>query len=212
VKTTLQRLPESTRLLARGSSICLLLTLGIITACKAKEDKTADSLAAIPLPAPATSDSGTALDSGAGRVTEYGIGRLRAGMSFAEANDSLKGALKTVATTNLAECDYVKWEGGPPGLNVMVVGGKIARVETSDTLVTTAAGARVGDSEDRIKSLYPGRVTVSPHKYADGHYLTVKSANAADSLHFIIFETDRNKVTTFRAGIMPAVAYIEGCS
>lgn len=205
MKPTLKRLSENAR-------VFLVLSLGIFSACKAKEHNAADSLAGIPLPAPATpNESGTVTDSAAGRITEYGIGALRAGMTFAAANDLLKGALKVAARANLAECDYVKWEGGPAGLLVMVVAGRIARVETSDTLLTTAAGARVGDTEARIRSLYPGRVIVTPHKYTDGHYLTVKSANAADSLNFIIFETDKNKVTTFRAGLKPAVEYIEGC-
>ncbi|MBC8089662.1 MAG: hypothetical protein H7Z40_20560 [Phycisphaerae bacterium] len=179
------------------------------SACKPREDAAVDSLAAVPLPAPAQ-PSEIAPDSG--RVTEYGIGSLRAGMTFAAANDSLRGALKAAPGANLAECDYVKWEGGPSGLLVMVVENKIARIETSDTSVATSAGARVGDSEERIQSLYPGRVTVTPHKYGDGHYLTVQSANADDSLYRIIFETEKNRVTTFRAGIRPAVEYVEGCS
>lgn len=206
MKPALQRLN-------RPALAVLLLTLGIFGACKAKENAPVDSLAATPAPAPAAPvNSPSAGDSLAGRITEYGIGALRAGMTYAAANDSLKGALKAAAGANLAECDYVKWEGGPTGIRVMVLEGKIARVETSDSALQTSAGARVGDTEDRIQSLYPGRVAVSPHKYTDGHYLTVKSANAADSLNLIIFETDKGKVKTLRAGIKPGVEFIEGCS
>jgi len=31
-------------------------------------------------------------------------------------------------------------------------------------------------------------------------------------LHLLIFETDGQKVVTYRAGIRPAVEYIEGCA
>jgi hypothetical protein len=55
-------------------------------------------------------------------------------------------------------------------------------------------------------------VTVTNHKYEDGHYLTVRSAVPSDTLHFIIFETANGKVTRFRAGAKPGVEYVEGCS
>lgn len=210
---TWQRLTDALRLPAQSAACLLMLMLTVVSACQPRSDAVGDSLVGTPLPAPAQPAENTNTpDSLGGRVTEYGIGALRAGMTFAAANESLKGALKPTADANLAECDYVKWEGGPSGLRVMVVENKIARVETSDSSLTTAAGARVGDSEERIQSLYPGRVTVTPHKYSDGHYLTVKSANADDSLYRIIFETEKNRVTTFRAGIRPAVEYVEGCS
>ena len=107
----------------------------------------------------------------------------------------------------------MKWEGGPAGLNVMVVEGEIARVDVGDSsTIPTDAGARVGDSEARIKTLYGDRVTVSDHKYEDGHYLTVRSANRADTTHVIIFETTNGKVTRFRGGAKPGVEYVEGCS
>lgn len=70
----------------------------------------------------------------------------------------------------------------------------------------------IGDSEERIKSLYPNRVAVSPHKYTDGHYLTVTPAEKADSAYRIIFETDGKKVVHYRAGVRPQVEYVEGCS
>jgi hypothetical protein len=82
-------------------------------------------------------------------------------------------------------------------------------VEVRDTSTATARGARVGDSEERIKSLYGGRVEVTPRKYSDGHYLTIKSE---DGRFQIVFETDGHKVTSYRAGLLPAIAWVEGCS
>ena len=92
----------------------------------------------------------------------------------------------------------------------MVDEGRIARVEIDSAGIATAAGARVGDTEERIRSLYPGRVTVTPHKYEDGHYLTVNAAD--DSSFAIVFETSKGRVTRYRAGRRPAVELVEGCS
>jgi hypothetical protein len=93
----------------------------------------------------------------------------------------------------------------------MVVDGRVARVETQDSAVATDRGGRVGDSESRIDSLYSGRVTVEPHKYVNGHYLIVAPETAGDSSR-IIFETDGARVTRLRAGLLPAVGWVEGCS
>jgi hypothetical protein len=75
--------------------------------------------------------------------------------------------------------------------------------------IPTAAGARIGDTEARIKSLYEGRVTTTPHKYVKGgHYLTV---TPADTSYRIVFETNGKKVTSFRSGRVPEVEQVEGC-
>jgi hypothetical protein len=143
-------------------------------------------------------------------VTEQGLGPLRTGMTIAEATTALGGALVVPAEYDTTLCDYATWRGGPPGVHVMVDQGRIARVEVDSAGVATAAGARVGDSEDRIKSLYPGRVKVTPHKYEDGRYLIVNGVG--DSSVAIVFETSKGRVTKYRAGRRPAVEYVEGCS
>ena len=155
----------------------------------------------------ATSAGTRATDSA---VTERGLGRLRAGMTLVEAATALGGALIVPVEYDTAGCDYATWRGGPPGVHVMIDGGRIARVEVDSGSVATAAGARVGDTEERIQSLYPGRVTVTPHKYEDGHYLTVNTVG--DSSLAIVFETSKGRVTRYRAGRRPAVEYVEGCS
>jgi hypothetical protein len=78
--------------------------------------------------------------------------------------------------------------------------------------VPTSAGARIGDTEATIKKLYKGQVTVSPHKYTDGHYLTVVPKAPADSAFRIVFETDGTRVLQYRGGRRPQVEYVEGCA
>jgi hypothetical protein len=109
-------------------------------------------------------------------------------------------------------CDYLVWDGGPPGVHVMFDEHHVARVDIDTASIVTAAGARIGDDEARIKRLYPGQVTVTPHKYVDGHYLTVTPAAPADKRYRLVFETVGGRVNRYRAGIMPSVEYVEGCS
>jgi hypothetical protein len=130
-------------------------------------------------------------------------------MTVTEARAVLGGSL---AGPRNAECDHVRPPGAPPGLLLMFVRGQVARVEVSDTTVATAEGARVGDSEARVDSLYAGRVQRTPHKYTDGRYLIVRGPASADTLHRLVFETDGRRVTRFRGGRLPEVEWVEGCS
>ena len=132
-------------------------------------------------------------------------------MTFAEARGVLAG-LKIPKGADKIGCDYAGSDGLPPGIGLMVGEGTIKRVEVRRGKFATAAGAQIGDSEERIKSLYPGRVTVTPHEYTDGHYLTVAPSSMADSAYRIVFETDGSRVLRYRAGILPHVGYVEGCS
>jgi hypothetical protein len=142
------------------------------------------------------------------RVTHRGIGAVRAGMSLRTAELAANDKLVSMQEVS-AGCTFVKTQHGPDGISFMVIDGKIARVDVENTFTTTDEGARVGDSEARIKRLYRGRVRVTPHAYVEGHYLTVISP---DRRYGIVFETDGRKVTQYRAGRLEAVRYVEGCS
>ena len=143
-------------------------------------------------------------------VTPSGIGPLRAGMTRPQAEAALGASLGIDGNDDWQECDYLPAGRLPSGVMVMVEAGTIARVEVGSSAIATSEGARIGDSEDRIRQLYRGRVITTPHKYTGGHSLTVRSAGA-DSLYGIVFETDRNRVTLYRSGRFPPVAYVENC-
>jgi hypothetical protein len=143
------------------------------------------------------------------RVTPTGIGRLRAGMTVTEARSTLPNGL---ADPTRAECDHVAIEGAPGRILAMIVQGRVARIEVQDSATATDVGARVGDTEQRIDSLYSGRVAIMPHKYVDGHYLVVTPTASADSMFRLVFETDGARVTRYRVGLLPAVEWVEGCS
>ena len=160
--------------------------------------------ASAPAPAPPVPDR----QAGEWEVTPEGIGALRAGMSLDEAKIVMRGNL--IVPAKLEQCDYVKLRNAPTGLLVMVEKDAISRIDVTSGTVATVEGARIGDTEEKIKSLYQGMVAVQPHKYTDGHYLVVTPKDAGENR--IVFETDGKKVLRFRSGLRPAVEYVEGCS
>jgi len=146
-----------------------------------------------------------------------GMGPLRVGMTVDEARTALGGDLAMNADNpdhpeGADRCDYPRSARLPAGVQVMVQGQRVVRVEVDSGTAATAEGARIGDAEARIQQLYPGRVTVEPHKYTDGHYLVVRSAAAGDTTNLLVFETDGRVVERFRAGQKPQVQWVEGCS
>jgi hypothetical protein len=150
------------------------------------------------VPAPGTPDM---------TVTEYGIGPIHAGITVAEANAAIGGGF-AAPMGGTSGCTYAVLTKAPRGLWVMLQDGRVARVEVRSGSIATSTGARIGDTESRIKTLYPG-IATTPHKYvAGGHYLTVTGSDPANR---IVFETDGSKVTTFRSGRTPEVENVEGC-
>jgi hypothetical protein len=144
-------------------------------------------------------------------LADTGFGPITIGMTPEQANAAVGGALELPLGMTPDACDYA----GPRGvdsLDFMIELGKIVRVDVRRHDIHTAAGARIGDTEARIQQLYPGRVRVSPHKYTDGHYLTVVPSDTGTHRSRLIFETDGAVVTEFRSGALPQVAYVEGCS
>jgi hypothetical protein len=146
-------------------------------------------------------------------VTPRGVGPVRVGMLASEASAALRKPLvmPNEATAG-GHCTYATWQGAPAGVTLMIENGRVERVDVDSATIPTAAGVRVGDSEESVRSAYAERVTTTPHKYdPSGHNLTVTPASTADSMFRIVFETNGQRVMRFRAGRLPAVQYVEGC-
>jgi hypothetical protein len=197
----------------QGASLllCVPLLLAACTRSSERADQVPVSPPAITAPTPAATAAtpatlttpATAADW---MVTPTGSGPVRIGMTVVEARQALGGQLTPLGPTG--PCHYLRSASAPPDLAFMVIDNHLARVDVANKAVATTAGARIGDSEARIKTLYP-QVEVTPHKYVKGHYLTVLTDNGE---YGIVFETDGQRVTRYRAGRMPEVGWIEGCS
>ena len=181
----------------------VLLLAAVVSACSKEDDKAVKGR---------NGPNGAARDSVSDlALTEDGLGQLQIGMTLTEAVNM--GLLNERPDLKSA-CDFVfpaVGAGIPDGVGVMVVKGKVARIDVDTGAVATDDGAKIGDTEDRIKTIYGDDLQIKPHKYTDGHYMIVKGDSASAGKE-IVFETDGQKVTMFRAGRLPEVEWVEGCS
>ena len=181
-----------------------ITVLALVSACN-KSDETAVKGRTGPNGAGRDSVSDIAL-------SEDGLGPIQIGMNL---DDAVNMGLLNENPTMKTQCDFVfpaVGAGIPDGVSVMVVKGKVARIDVDTGTVTTEDGAKVGDTEDKLKSIYDGDLQVEPHKYIEGgHYMTVMG-DSASAGKAIVFETDGKRVTAFRAGRLPEVKWVEGCS
>ena len=143
-------------------------------------------------------------------VTPTGVGPVRFGSSLAQLNAALGDTLRPKYDVN-DECDHLQPAAFPMGMSLMIERDTIVRVDVDTAGIRTREGAQVGDTEQDVLALYGSRVEVQPHKYTgpEGHYLVIR--DPADTLRLLIFETDGHRVERYRAGLRPAVEYIEGC-
>lgn len=150
------------------------------------------------------------------KVFVDGFGRAKVGMTVNAANNATGTRLVSLDGTPIQSkgCFYVKPKTAPQGIEFMLTDGRIARVDVvNNKQITTVSGAKIGDTEAKIKSLYPGKIKVTPHKYfTGGHYLTFTSNYPNYKNYRVVFETDGNRVTRYRAGKLPEVEFVEGCS
>jgi hypothetical protein len=144
-----------------------------------------------------------------------GIGPIRVGMTVDEASRAAGVRLiKSYEPLNEEFCSYFKPQGEPKGISFMVAKGRIVRVDISNEQVTTIKGAKIGDTEEQIFSLYPGQIRVIKNPLGGpGNNLTFVPRDVADSNYRLIFQTRNDRrVKYFRSGQLPQVEYIEGCS
>jgi hypothetical protein len=145
-------------------------------------------------------------------LNEDGLGPIQVGMTLAEAVNM--GILNENPNMK-KECDFVfpaVGAGVPDNVGVMIVRGKVARIDVDTGSVTTEDGAKIGDTEEKIKSIYDGDVQVEPHKYVTGGHYMIVMGDSASAGKAIVFETNGKVVTNFRAGRLPEVKWVEGCS
>lgn len=138
------------------------------------------------------------------------FGPVKIGMTAAQAAKALRVRVTRDAGYDGDECYYTSPKGGFTDIAFMMQGTRIVRIDIDSKLYATELGAKIGDTEARIKRLYRGKFKVHQHKYFEaGHYIEVGMDGGKFS---ILFETDGKRVTTYRIGKPEQVGYVEGCS
>ena len=148
------------------------------------------------------------------KLTLTGLGGVEIGMTIKQA--SQKTGIQFVNESSGGEeggCFYYKAAQEPQDVYYMVTEGKIARIEVNTKNITTLSGAKVGDTEERIKALYPGKIEEEGHEYVPGgKYLIFVPEDASNQNYRVLFETnEKGIVTQMRSGKLPEVNWIEGC-
>jgi len=131
-------------------------------------------------------------------------------IKFGEKIKDVEALLKEKAIKNkYAEsgCYYVKFKIFP-NVDLMVEEGVVKRAEiriNTPTILNIPASSKL----ENIKSKYP-KVQIQQHKYApNGYYLIFNNANNTKA---IVYEYYEDQIQDIRAGLKPAVHYVEGCS
>lgn len=140
------------------------------------------------------------------------LGSIGVGMTVSQAQQASGLTFNQVASGGEPDCLYYETVT-LKDVSFMVTEGKIARIDIDNPRITTLSGAKIGDSERRIYSLYPRQIQSEPHEYVTGgHYLSFTPRDRIDQNYRMVFETNGRVVTRFRSGKLPEVNYIEGCA
>ncbi|MFC4929228.1 hypothetical protein [Massilia sp. GCM10023247] len=154
------------------------------------------------LPAPSVD---IAPASSANLLRASGVGGIRFGMTLAQAEQA-SGAKAVLPTSFDPACSMVRFPA-LPALRFMLENGIVTRADAGPG-VETALGVAIGDTLAQVRARHP-EVQVSAHKYDEnGHYLTFPEPDGRSA---VILEESGGKVTKMRAGLLPAVAYVETC-
>jgi hypothetical protein len=173
--------------------------------------------------APTTTAPATRPITESSRMSLYGLGEVRGGMTIAEA-EALTGQTFVVDSFDMAEglCYFARIDGFDD-LYFLIENdvaptdpkqGIIGRASVGAGPWTTISGIGVGSTREEVLAAYGERITESPHAYVPGgSYLDFVPADAADSAYRLRFETDADGVVTeMHAGLTRPVGYIEGCA
>jgi hypothetical protein len=138
-------------------------------------------------------------------LSAQGYGPVRFGDKLSAVEQKLEEKSVPLGENDPA-CSSVRFNQ-VPGARFMVEKGIVTRAD-ADAGTPNELGLAVGDTLVQAKTKYPA-IEVGPHKYLPaGHYLTVRSDSPKAA---IIMEEDGKQITKIRAGLEPAVSYVEVC-
>ncbi|WP_081590375.1 hypothetical protein [Blastomonas sp. AAP53] len=171
-------------------------------------DRAEPEAAADPVTAevPATAEPGapTPPVAGAQTLTLEGYGGLIIGKPVPAGSPwAARGAQASDACLTISAPDW-------PGAYAIVEQGVVRRITVNDESgAKLVEGIGPGSTEAQVRAAFPSFVA-EPHKYVDApaKYLTQPGADPR-----LLFEIDeKGKVSLVHVGMMPTLAYVEGCS
>jgi hypothetical protein len=143
-------------------------------------------------------------------MTLRGLGPLRVGLSTTELRSRFRAKAGEPYPDPAVDCAH--WTSPlHPGVQLMVSGNRLVRLETEDPRYRTPTGAGVGMTESALRRLYGAKMRVEAHPYMgpEGKYLIVRAQKEPLGL---IIETWDGRARSMRVGYWRSVQLIEGCS
>jgi hypothetical protein len=105
------------------------------------------------------------------------------------------------------DCDGVTFKAYP-GVRFMVEKGVITRADLLDLSLPNSTGITARMTLEEIRRRHP-EATIGPHKYdPKGHTIVIRTPGKPSA---VVFEESQGRITRIRAGLQPAVEYVEGC-
>jgi len=144
------------------------------------------------------------------RASMSGIGPIRIGMDAGQLERAIDRRLPDTQDASEDSCRYIEAGAKWPGTAVMLLDGRVARVDVTTRGIPTLSGALVGDLESKVLDIYGNRLRISDSDFGagDSKYLTMFSSDRSVGIRF---ETDGERVTEYYVGTGEAVQFIEGC-
>jgi hypothetical protein len=199
----------------------LLALVLALPSCKA--ERSADTgpdtpSAAIEAMTPVTEPAGAAEAipaSGESRMDGYGT--LDFGMTAEEAREAWNGNTlePAEAPDDPMACHHLSPSGQstPADLAFMFEDDLFVRYSVESSEPVAPGGGRVGMDEATLQGLYGERLESAPHKYVEGGKMLMSPEDGGGLPSRLFFELGADgHVTEWRVGVVPQVAYVEGCS
>lgn len=148
--------------------------------------------------------------AGEPRVSLSGVGPVRIGMTERALASAIGRDVAAPVDADEAACRYIAAEMFGADVHVMLLDGRVARIDIDGPGLRTLSGASVGDGEADVVARYGKAIVVSNHFYTgpEGKYLTLMSRDGTSGIRF---ETDGEVIVRYYVGTAEAVALVEGC-
>lgn len=142
------------------------------------------------------------------RVAIDGIGDVTFGMPIDEAM-AVAGRVLVPISDVRGDCWEAEPDGGPEGVEFMVVDGVIASVAVVSGEVVTLSGAGIGTSVSRLRQLFGSSLSSRAAPSGPGEWWVLRSGASAHRDLRVVFVTRDDVVVGFRAGRVPEVEWEE---
>jgi hypothetical protein len=125
-------------------------------------------------------------------------------MSLQEAAIALGEPLQAPPSQDSADIEfacpfyYIRPSTAPAGLSFMVIDDTIVRADVESGAVSTMGGLHVGSSETDVRRQYAG--SIDEDRSLGGETLLILTSTDVERRFLVIFKTDGNRVTSYRAG------------